>query len=38
MPAPPVSLSAPAASEDLVLGVALAPFDDIRVGVGDANG
>jgi len=30
MPVPPVSLGAPAGSEDLMLGVASAPFDDIQ--------
>jgi hypothetical protein len=36
MPVPPDSLSAiPAASEDLMLGVALAPCDDIQFGNDD---
>lgn len=34
MPAP---LSAPAASEDLMLGVTSTPFDDIHVGDDDTN-
>lgn len=37
MPALPIPLNTPATSEDLVLGVALAPFGDIHVDDGGTN-